>query len=291
MICGTSQLRNISFKSISVMVLNIEHISRVLIRWGLTPTSQNLTNLKFYVDRGESPENFQQLNATGLSAAGLYEYVDQTGVLLDLNKLYYYRVRAVEEVGGVALQTFTSSMTTWDGDLDLVQLYINEEHYYKFRWVTGVPAMVYKKKHDGVYCPECWDKILKRATKSNCHTCYGTGKLGGYYDPIEVWMEFEPDPKAEQVADWGIKQISQTDILAVNYPILTPDDLIVELKPNRFWKVENVRYPEKNRTITLQMARLNAVYPSDIEYKIEVPEDRRRELVSELEAREKEREF
>jgi len=292
MICGTSQLRSISFKSISVMVLNIEHISRVLIRWGLTPTSQNLTNLKFYVDRGESPENFQQLNGTGLSAAGLYEYVDQTGVLLDLNKLYYYRVRAVEEApDGTTLQTFTSSMTTWDGDLDLVQLYINEEHYYKFRWVTGVPAMVYKKKHDGVYCPECWDKILKRSTKSNCHTCYGTGKLDGYYDPIEVWMEFEPDPKAEQVADWGKKQISQTEILAVNYPILTPDDLIVELKPNKIWKVENVRYPEKNRTITLQMARLNAVYPSDIEYKIYVPEDRRRELVSELEAREKEREF
>ena len=292
MTCSTTQLKNLRFKSTSVMVLSIEHISRVLVRWELEPTGQNLSKLKFYVDRAESPSVFNQLNTDGLSAYGLYEYVDQTGNLVDLNKIYYYRVRAVEmSPEGVPLQTFTSAITTWDGDLDYVGLYINEEHYFKFRWVTGVPAMVYKKKHDGVYCPECWDKILKRTTKSNCHTCYGTGKLGGFYDPIEVWMEFEPDPKAEQVADWGLKQTSQTDILAVAYPLLTPDDLIVELKPNRFWKIENVRYPEKNRTITLQMARLNAVYPSDIEYKIEVPEDRRRDLVSQLESREKEREF
>lgn len=292
MSCANQTLKNIKFKALSVMVLTIDHTSRVLIRWALEPTAQSLKNLRFFVDRSENMADYQQLNAEGLSPYGLYEYVDETANLIDLNKIYYYRVRAVElGATGETLQTFTSLPTTWDGDLDYVGIYINEEHYFKFRWVTGVPAMIFKKRHDGIYCPECWDAVLKRSTMANCTTCYGTGRLGGYYTPIESWIEFEPDPKIEQVVDWGLKQPSATEIFMLGYPLITPDDIIVELKPNRFWKVENVRYPEKNRTVTLQMAKLNAVYPSDIEYKMAVSEERRRILVDQLEAREKEREF
>lgn len=292
MTCGASQLKNIRFKAVSVMVLALEHISQVLIRWQLEPTSQNLKNLRFFVDRGESPSEYAQLTAVPVGPYDLYEFVDLTANLLDLNKVYYYRVRAVEiSDEGSFLQTFTSEGTTWDGDLDLVGLYIVDEHNFAFRWVYGVPAMVFKKKHDGTYCPECWDPVLKRLSKSGCTTCYGTGRLGGYCPPIEVWMNYEPDPKVESVTEWGLRQSSFSEIMMTNYPLLTPDDVIVELKPNRFWKVENVRYPEKNRTIVLQMAKVNAVNTSDIEYQIKVPEDRRRELVSQLEAREKEREF
>lgn len=286
------QLKNIRFANISVMILSIEHVSRVLIRWKLEPTAQDLRNIKFYLDSGESPTAFRQLNGEGLSSRGLYEYVDETANLIDVNKVLYYRVRAVEESpDGLALQTFTSQEMTWDGGLDLVGLYVAEEHLFEMRWVDGVPSMIFKKIHDGTYCPECWDNILKRVTKSNCTVCYGTGRLGGYYPPIDAWMKFEPDPKMEQVVEWGKRQASQTDIVFTNYPLLSPDDIIVELKSNRFWKVENVRYPEKNRTILLQMARLNAVSLTDIEYKITVPEDRRRLLVDQMESREREREF
>lgn len=292
MSCDTTQLKGLRFKNISVIILTIEHISQVLVRWSLEPTAQDLRNLRFYVDRGESPTAFEQLNAEGLPANGLYEFVDQTANLYDLNKVLYYRVRAVEQSPeGLPLQTFTSQETTWDGDLDLIGLYINEEHYFEMRYVDGVPAMIFKKIHDGTYCPDCWDTVLKRVTRSNCRTCYGTGRLGGYYPPMDAWMKFEPDPKMEQIAEWGKRQVGQTDIMFTNYPLLTPDDIIVELKPNRFWKVESVRYPEKNRTILLQMARLNAVSTSDVEYKINVPEDRRRALCDQMESREKEREF
>lgn len=293
MTCCKPQLKNIRFANISVMILSIEHVSRVLIRWKLEPTNQDLRNLRFHVDRGESPSAFEQITATGISPQMMPEYVDYTANLFDMNKVYYYRVRAVELAtdGVTVLQSFNSIETTWDGDLDYVGLFVVEEHMFEARWIDGVPAMIYRKIHDGVYCPQCWDNILKRVTQSNCTTCYSTGRFGGYYPPIDAWMKFEPDPKVEMVADWGKKQSSQTDILFTNYPLLSPDDIIVEVKPNRFWKVENVRYPEKNRTILLQMARLNAVNLTDVEYKIVVPEDRRRMLVDQMESREKEREF
>lgn len=292
MTCSTTQLKNIRFKSTSVMVLSIGDISRVLVRWELEPTNQNLKNLKFYVDRSVSPNEFEQLHADGISPYGLYEYVDYTALITDMHKIYYYRIRAVEEASdGTVLQTFTSPLNTWDGDLDLVSMYIIEEHLFAHRWVYGIPIMVFKKKTDTPYCPQCWDEVLKRVTRTNCTTCYGTGKLGGYFPPIEAWMSMEPDPKAEEVTEIKLRQHSHTSAQFTNYPVLTPDDLIVELKPNRYWKVASVAYTEKNRTIVLQFPQLSAVNLSDVEYAVPVPEDRRRIMVSQHEEREKEREF
>lgn len=285
-ICGTTRVRNLKFKSVSVMVLSIEHISRVLVQWELEPTSQNLGGVRFFVDRGESPNDLAQLNTVGIPANGLLEYVDYTANLKDINKIYYYRVRAVSfaEDGNV-LDEFASDPFTWNASLDYAALYITEEHLFAHRYVYGVPAMVFKKRRDGTHCPNCWDNILKRVTKSNCQTCYGTGKLGGFYPPIEVWASFSMNSKIEQVVQWGRRQMGAIDIEFTNYPLLNPDDIMVELQPNKIWKVEQVRIPEKNRATLLQMVRLNVVNPSDIEYKIDVPEDRRRALVAELEAR------
>jgi len=289
-------LKNIRFKPLSVIVLNMQHHttpSRILIKWELEPSAQNLNNIRFFVDRGESPEEMQQLQATsdGIRASQLLEFSDYTANLLDLNKVYYYRVRAVEFIGTTPVQTFSSETVTWDGDLDLVGLYVVEEHLFLHRWVSGVPSMIFKRRRDGQYCPECWDEVLKRVTKSSCTTCYGTGKLGGFYPPHEAWMNFEPDPKVVQVTEWGQRQSSQTDIQFTNYPLLTDGDLIVELKSNRYWKVSMVRYPEKNRTIMLQIARVDAVNPSDVEYRVEVSVSRRKAMLAEADEREKEREF
>lgn len=284
-------LRRIEFAEISVTILSIEHISRVRVGWRLAKSAQNLSRLRFFIDRGESPSEMLQLNAEPLTIGDLPEYVDFTANLKDLNKIYYYRVRAVEYEGDTPVQTFTSKETTWDGDLDLVGIYVVDEHLFAMRWVFGVPAMVYKKRREGTYCPECWDQVLKRVTKSSCQTCYGTGRIGGFYPPIDVWMSFEPDPRVEQVTEWGKRQPTQTDIMFTNYPLLNNDDVILELKPNRFWKVSNVRGPEKNRTVMLQFARLDAINPSDVEQRLDVPEARKLALLAEAEKREKTREF
>lgn len=284
------QLKNIRFLNCSATVLSIEHLSRVHISWQLEPTAQNLSSLRFFVDRGESPVELKQVSNEILPNTR-YEWVDETAQLRDFEKIYYYRVRAVELVSGCPAQTFYSEVFTWEGKPDLVALYVVEEHLFAHRFVYGIPTMIYQKRHDGIYCPECWDEVMKRSTKSSCKTCFGTGKQQGYYPPIEAWAALEPDPKTVDIADWGKRQPGQTDMQFTNYPILRTDDLVVELKPNILWKVVNVRMAEKNRTIMLQVCRLSAVNRSDIEHAIQIPEDRRLALVAQLEEREKEREF
>ena len=265
---------------------------RVLVRWKLKRTSQDLKDLKFFIYRGESPEDLTQINAVGIDYDDPYEYMDYTSNLRDLRKLYYYQVKAAEMSGNTVLQTFDSKVETWSQEPDLTALYVIEEHMFLYRWTSaGMPAFIYKKRREGPRCPECWDPVLKRVTKSNCSTCKGTGFTEGYYKPIEAWMGFNVDVKAAQVADWGIKQIDQTDIEFIDYPELSIGDIILDLKGFKYWKIANVRFTLKGGAIMTQVARVSAINRSDIEYSIDVNQINRDFLLNLLEERTKESEF
>lgn len=287
-----ARLRNIEIESVSVRILSIEHISRVLVAWQLAPTSQRLDNLVFTIERSEDGYDWSAVQ-TGIPHDGLYELVDYTANLYDLNKVYYYRVVASEldPTSGETLQTFTGPVADTNGDLDLTSLYVVEEHLYAHRYVYGVPTLIYKKRMDGDRCPDCWDEVLKKVTKSNCKTCFGTGRIEGYYPPIEAWMKIEAAPKQEAVAEQGAVQVKRTMAEFTNYPELRPRDLIFEPQHHFFWLVNTVQGPEKNRSIILQQAQLMAVNRSDVEYKLDIPQDRVDALLADLRARNEEVEF
>lgn len=300
-----ANLTGIKFESQTAQILSISHISRVLLRWRLAPTTQNLAGTKFLVERGESPSEMAQINTgdvgdvvsnpindhRGRRVNTEYEFLDYTPKLIDLQKKYYYRVSLVRYQSDIEVQRFSSDIFSWEGALDFVGLYIVEEHLFLYRWVSGVPCFIYKKKHDGDRCTVCWDDILQRVTKSNCTVCFGTGRLGGYYPPIPAWANIEPLPNLAQVAQQGLIQPSKTDFQFTDYPSLRPDDLILEVKTNVWWKVVNVRSPEKNRDTMLQVAGLDAVNRADIEYQLIVDENERKKMIADLEARKLIREF
>lgn len=287
-----ARLRNISFKSVDVRILSIEHISRVLIRWDLSPTNQNLSSLVFYLDRSEDGADWTPI-AGPIPSSSLHEVIDYTANLYDLQKVYYYRVRAVERSpdGTEELQEFISGAADTNGDVDLTALYIIEEHLFAYRYVYGVPVLIYKKRMDGEHCPECWDEVLKKVTKSNCKTCFGTGKMEGYYPPIEAWMKIDPPPSQSGVNEQGVIQIARTLAEFTNYPELRPSDLIFEPQYHYFWRVASAQGPEKNRAMILQQLQLTAVNRSDVEYRLEIPQDRVKILLAQLKERNQEREF
>lgn len=285
------QLKKIEFEGdTEVHILSIDP-SRLLISWKLKKTSQDLKNLYFFILRGESPSELEQLNGQGIPGNTLYEYVDTTGKLKSYNKNYYYQVVAREIVDGVTVHEFKAKVSTWQGELDLVATYIIEEHLFAYEHVFGTPAFIYKKKNEGTRCPECWDTVLKRVTRSNCSTCLSTGFIGGYYKPIASWMDFSPDPTSAQIMDFGIRELNQSDVQFTNYPYLQLGDIILELEPLTFWRVINSRGSEKNRTTVLQVARVDAVNKSDIEQFLEVDQKLRMEYLEKLNVRQRIPEF
>jgi hypothetical protein len=218
--------------------------------------------------------------------------MDYTAYLKDANKGYYYQIRAAEidPCTKQTVQTFKSDLIELEDKPDLVTTYIIEEHLFAHRYVYGLPVLIYTKRTEGDRC-ECWDAVLKRVTKSNCTRCKGVGFIAGYYPPIPAWMDFSPSPEQVTIADFGERQIQQTDIQFTDYPNLQIGDIILQLKPYTHWRIENVRSTIKNATTILQIARVSGVNKSDIEYSLDTPDGTIDEMLKELREREGTPEF
>lgn len=286
------RLRELEITDFGATVLSTGEVSRVLIEWELKETRQDLTNMKYFIDRGESPEEMAVISSA-LPYNDLKQFVDYTIELRDLQKLYYYRVRAVEfnTAGNTALQTFQTTPFTWNGELDLVGIYVIDEHEFAFKFCYGTPTMIFKKKRDEENCPDCFDAVLARVTKSNCRTCFGVGKIGGYYNGIVAWMDFGQDMPASAVAESGEKQSNEISFRFTNYPEIRIGDIIVDLQPNKFFRVTNVSATEKRRATLLQFGQVSEIKRDEIEYALSIDDSVRDALVDELEQRRKEVEF
>ena len=112
--------------------------------------------------------------------------------------------------------------------------------------------IVKKRKADGIQC-ECFDEVLQRSTDDECALCNGTGiaTTGGYYDPIEVKVAINMKPKQNQITPFGIWQDKDAMIDMLNYPVMEPDDLIVDQRNQRY-KIRQVAPYYKGQALVSQ---------------------------------------
>lgn len=126
------------------------------------------------------------------------------------------------------------------------------------------------RKSFGERCPDCYDTVRQRVVRSNCEVCYGTTYVGGYDDPEEIFVGFRASPEVRQKASFADLEPSQTVCWLANYPDLRPGDLIIEPE-NRRWNVVRVENFEYLRTRIRQVALVDEVSPTDIQFEIDHP--------------------
>lgn len=285
--------------------------AKVLIRWDIAPTRADLRDYEFYIDRGDGIDQlpaFQHVDIDGKTLSGsistsstsqhqiagpipaldFLQFMDYTPLLRNLQKLQFYRIRlrkisTQEEIG--------TRPFSWQGDLDLVGLYIAEEHNFLLEDAVGVPCLVYVRRRGGVPCESCFDPIQKKRLQSHCQRCYGTNWVGGFFPPIDAYVDFSPSPQNTVIREWGESQPNETDMMISNYPEVSNGDIIRELRENRLWRVTRCTQTEKRRTPMLQFVRVVEINPGDVEYKIPIEESFLLQKISEFEEIRKKREF
>lgn len=285
--------------------------ARVLIQWEVSPTRANLSDFEFYIDRGETADQipaFQHVTIDGrpipgapttasvnqfqiagpISALDFYQYVDATPEVRNLFKIYYYRIRLRQISTQEEVRT---PPFTWQGDLDLVGLYVVDEHNFLLEDTAGVPCLIYPRKRGGLPCPDCFDPIQKKRLNSYCQSCFGTNWLGGFYAPLDAFIDFGAPNDTTAIQDWGETQPSESDILYTNYPFLEAGYVVRELREDRMWRVVKNRQTEKRRTPMLQFVRLIEINPGDVEYKIPADENFINAKIQQFEEIRRKREF
>ena len=223
--------------------------------------------LYIFVERSESESNLQWelLTPQGIDS---FFYIDPTPQLLSLWRTLSYR--AYVEIKGIRYYSEPISvkhLLTKEMFLRRRKILYDEE--LVLRKLTGLKIAILKRRHYGPRCTKCWDPNTNSVTLSGCPICFGTGFLNPYYPPFITYGSRVI--KIKQVDEHNTESTNETDytkMQILDYPTVTPQDVVVDIEINDRYKVDAVEQTEMRHEIVHQELSLTKLSRTEPEYKI-----------------------
>lgn len=226
--------------------------------------THEIFDYEFYVLRsGDSPMGPYQEIAGPLRDQ--YRLRDVQVSLLHKWRQYHYKLRVVHRPTG---ETKEWGPVTNVAEIDLIAAEVIRQEDTLFREFVGRRCWLFPVRTFGPQC-SCYDPTLRRKTRAAHLPCFGTGFLGGYMSPIEVFVQIDPTSKAP--AESSIQEQQPVDSRArmISFPPISPGDILVESE-NQRWRVRAVNPTERLRTPVRQEFSLHMIPKGDIEYSLPV---------------------
>jgi len=242
-----------------------------IVNWTIESTTEDITTYELNLYRSEhSPQNDVTTNMT-LVASGIaaedYAYTNTiSGYQYSQHRQFYYAAEPVLE-STQATGTVIGPETVIAVP-DFVTKAARRHQSAGFR-MTGQPVSVLKKRTFGTFCTNCFDSTTGRKTQTNCLTCYDTSFEGGYFGEIIVSGIMNPAPKRQMLTDWGAWQPMDAIVTLEQYPVVVPNDIIVD-RLNRRWAVIEMRPTQKGLSLITQKVQVRVVPKNDIIYDVPV---------------------
>jgi hypothetical protein len=256
---------NIEFKKLLVRSFSLDVLE---FTWEITDSTLDPHDFNWYVERSESPEGPWDPIAGPFSDR--YIFLDGRVNLLDRWRQLYYRLKSESKSDTTEVAYSTSVSQGPEPDLIAREIQLLEQTVW--REFTGRKCWVFPVRTFGRYCPSCMDVGIGgtyRKLRSNCLICYDTQWAGGYLDPMEIYIQFDPSPVASQQIGTGETQQSNTTARLGNFPLLKPRDIIVESE-NRRWRVVQVASTQRLRSVVHQEITLHEIVKGDTEFALKV---------------------
>lgn len=199
-----------------------------------------------------------------------YRFRDVQVNLLHSWRQYHYKIKVVHVPTGEEREFGPSSNTGTPVDLHAAE--IQRVQDIALREFMGRRCYLYPARTFGPRC-SCYDVTLSRITRSGHKPCFGTGWLGGYMTPVEVWVQIDPVAKSPVIVA-GLKEsnVFRTTARMGAYPPVSPKDVLIE-NENKRWVVETVTASERLRSVVHQELVISEITRGDIEYDIPVRAD------------------
>jgi hypothetical protein len=288
----------LGFRRLDVIIAELgsapDRPAQVIVCWELATQHSGLDRASFTVERSLSPsfpaDEYESIadGVAGVPGQFVYVYVDVTPNLISFWRRYFYRVRASTHEGEIV-----SNTVTWETNPRPHELAIVERHDYVLRYLQGEPSFAFvERTTDSPQCI-CFDKTAGRSTRSDCTLCLGTGRQRPYFDPIEFYVDYNPDDRLTQIANFGELQThNEKSCWFSAYPILKPGDIVYQVMPSILWRIAAMKPIQPQGTTIQQLARLESVDLTNIQYqKLRIPQDRLLSVVREWETIKEERLF
>jgi hypothetical protein len=241
----------------------------VFVQWLAleTPTGSPVT---FLLERSGSPEGPWE---TAVSGSTNYYFYDHEPIShLSLHRQVYYRVTAT--AGTV---TAVSAPRLIGDNLPkrqrLLRKKIQRDIAVQFRVGSGIEFAIFKRRRWGTRCTVCFDALTKTVLNSKCLTCFGTGFVGGYFEPVRVLARKGVTNIQTEIAPQGVVEVNQTRFVVLDYPRLEPDDLVCEVRQDRRYVVKHATRTELQGVPVHQELVISELARDSIEYRLQVSTD------------------
>jgi hypothetical protein len=184
------------------------------------------------VQRSESPEGPWETLARGLTNVEYYN--DRQAPLGHTQITIYYRLYVVLSKENNEDIELVSAVEWLRQKPAALQEEINYRESLLLRNFGGEPAFLLIRKTWGPTCSVCYDEIMGKTMTDNCHICYNTRRVGGYFDPIEIWIS--RNVSGRMLQDLGIIKIDpvQVPLWTLRYPTIKPGDVIADAQNFRY---------------------------------------------------------
>lgn len=229
--------------------------------------------LLFYVQRSESPhleDSWETLNPNGTSD---FYYLDETPRLLSFYQQTYYRVRTK-----YGTKLYYSEPTTVERNSRNDELLRKRKILYDedivLRKFSGRKLAIIKRRHIGERCSKCYDPNTGNVTRSHCSDCYGTGFKNPYYKPFITYGARLPVYKeVDEVGHDHGNELDFNKYQILDYPTVSPQDLVVDVEVNDRYKVDRVEQTEIRRVIVHQELVVTKLSRTSMEYRWPIEAD------------------
>ena len=250
-------------KIVNLRVRSILTYSREL-SWEIAPTTEDPLDYTFQIYRSEAEAcPYETITP---EFRDKYYFIDN--VLPEDNlwrKLYYFisikRTRDDKE---------DRSEIAWLGTpTNKYAQEISRIERLAFKMAAGTKVYVLPVRTFGQWC-DCFDSVSKERFKERCLNCYNTSFVGGYMDAVETYMQIRQFEKKDLTQDPMVQQKGAVQIIASNYPILKPGDLIFQPNENYRWKVATIEPTRLGGSLVHQNVVASLVDRDLVEYAINI---------------------
>ena len=234
-----------------------------ILYWAVEPDlNEYIHNFGYFIEVSESLQGpWTAVNVDPIYAFGYVDKRTQHGMV---DQRLYYRVVARHE-SHEAISAPVCLATAGDNYL---AHYIAKQESLLLRRYNGSEFLHFARKKFGDRCTQCYDVIERKSIRAKCPECYGTTYKNGYFAPVKIYINLDPQPKSIDKGEHGVTEANTVTGWTSNWSIIEGDDVLILLEqPNTRYLVTSVLPTAMKGTVVKQaltLMQLKADNPSQL---------------------------
>lgn len=232
------------------------------IYWEIEPTTEDIQEYAFYVERSEAEGGPWDVIAGPL--IDRYYVRDNSVFTITAHRVYFYRIRVLHLPSG---REYTTGEIDRAGKEDLIASEIVRRERVLYEEFVGVKCWVFPRRTFGQRCPQCYDDVLGKRTQESCPLCFGSTFSGGYHYPVEFFAQIDDPGDAEQVFMEDHRQTRVFGLRMNPSPAIRPMDLLIDHQNRRF-RIVSVEGTTRLGVAVRQEAKMVEIQKGSIEDRV-----------------------